>query len=278
MNKFKHNIVSIYKEQGQKWLENLPNIINQLSQQWELTSLTPVANLSFNFVLKGLRGKQHIILKIGLDHEYIEREAMALKTWDGIGAAKIYEFDQTLGAILLEQACPGDSLLPYASSKNNDAIRIACSLIAKMHSVDNRLDYNFPHISEWLNKLEYSWDLPEAYLSTARNFRDKLLATTEKEVLLHGDLHHENIINNNNEWLVIDPKGVIGDPAGEYWSMVKYPQHDLPLIAEITGYKIERITKWCFVRGVLSACWCLEDNIDPSIFMKFISSLSGMTD
>ena len=33
-------------------------------------------------------------------------------------------------------------------------------------------------------------------------------------LLLHGDLHHENILKNENGgYTVIDPKGVIGDPV-----------------------------------------------------------------
>ncbi len=35
-----------------------------------------------------------------------------------------------------------------------------------------------------------------------------------RNLLLHGDLHHENILKNENgSYTVIDPKGVIGDPV-----------------------------------------------------------------
>jgi len=32
-------------------------------------------------------------------------------------------------------------------------------------------------------------------------------------VLLHGDLHQDNILSHGDDWLVIDPKGVIGFPG-----------------------------------------------------------------
>jgi streptomycin 6-kinase len=34
-------------------------------------------------------------------------------------------------------------------------------------------------------------------------------------VLLHGDLHQDNILSQGDDWLVIDPKGVIGFPINE---------------------------------------------------------------
>jgi hypothetical protein len=42
-----------------------------------------------------------------------------------------------------------------------------------------------------------------------------LLETTEREVSLHGDLHHENILKSGDGWMCIDAKGLIGDPAIE---------------------------------------------------------------
>lgn len=33
-------------------------------------------------------------------------------------------------------------------------------------------------------------------------------------MLLHGDFHHDNILlGNDGEYIIIDPKGVIGDPV-----------------------------------------------------------------
>ena len=37
-----------------------------------------------------------------------------------------------------------------------------------------------------------------------------------RKVLLHGDLHHQNILFNENKgWKAIDPKGIIGVPVME---------------------------------------------------------------
>lgn len=45
---------------------------------------------------------------------------------------------------------------------------------------------------------------------------DELMAASEERVVLHGDLHHWNILSGQREpWLVIDPKGLVGDPGYE---------------------------------------------------------------
>ena len=70
-------------------------------------------------------------------------------------------------------------------------------------------------LSELFKTLDQKSDIPGEILSKAKHLRDDLLKSTTKEVLLHGDLHHDNILQNGGSLLVIDPKGFIGDPAFE---------------------------------------------------------------
>jgi streptomycin 6-kinase len=39
-----------------------------------------------------------------------------------------------------------------------------------------------------------------------------LLTTQREKVVLHGDMHHGNVLNfGSRGWLAIDPKGLIGE-------------------------------------------------------------------
>jgi streptomycin 6-kinase len=103
--------------------------------------------------------------------------------------------------------------------------------------------------------------------------------------LLHGDLHHDSILQNGDEWIVIDPKGVIGEPAYEVAAFIRNPIPDLLQIEnqiEIIKDRIncfstllelphQRIIDWCFVQGVLAWVWALEDGCDASYFEDFIN-------
>ena len=52
------------------------------------------------------------------------------------------------------------------------------------------------------------------YLESAERMLKDICQKYSRNVLLHGDLHHENILKNENGgYTVIDPKGVVGDPV-----------------------------------------------------------------
>ena len=60
-SKFKQNIINIYGSKGQQWLDDLPDIVNKIAKEWNLTDLTPVNNLSINYVASGKQATQEII-------------------------------------------------------------------------------------------------------------------------------------------------------------------------------------------------------------------------
>ena len=55
------------------------------------------------------------------------------------------------------------------------------------------------------------------YVAFAEILLEKIWASTDERWLLHGDLHHENILwSADSAWVAIDPKGVIGPRVLEY--------------------------------------------------------------
>ena len=101
MTTFHSNIINIYGEKGKAWLAELPAIVSAISSRLDLRDLIEVTNLTYNHVLSGLQGDHPIILKLGLDHEALAREAFALKCFAGYGAVKVLAEDD--GMLLLEQ-------------------------------------------------------------------------------------------------------------------------------------------------------------------------------
>jgi streptomycin 6-kinase len=111
MNTFHSNIISIYGQRGKAWLDEVPELVVAISSRLELRDLKEVTNLTYNYVLSGFQGDNPIILKLGLDHESLTREAFALKCFAGCGAVKVLAEDK--GMLLLERAMPGISLKSY---------------------------------------------------------------------------------------------------------------------------------------------------------------------
>ncbi len=101
----------------------------------------------------------------------------------------------------------------------------------------------------------------------------KLLETTQEEVLLHGDLHHTNILKHGHKWKAIDPKGVVGDKAYDVGAFIRNPfpglatDNDLIKIiqtrsqqfSQILNFSQKRILDWSFVQAMLAAVWFVEE-------------------
>lgn len=196
--------------------------------------------------------------------------------------------------LLLERAVPGTSLKCYFPDREQESIEIACRVVKKLHQANIPSVHNFPHIKNWLTALDKDWSIADEHLQKARKLRDQLLQTSETDVLLHGDLHHDNILQNGEDWLAIDPKGVIGESAYEVAAFIRNPptllaelrrtSPNAPLstialakveniihnrvtrFAELLELPYQRILDWCFVQAVLSWVWALEDGCDASYF------------
>lgn len=273
MEKLKHNIAKIYGQRGENWLAGLPYKIAQLQHSWELAELKPFPNLSYNYILEGLQGNIPVILKLSPDVDLIDKEAAALDAFKGFGAVSVLGIKE--GVLLLERAIPGDLL--KNSLPKEKRIEIACKVISKLHQAPVPSKQEFPDIEEWLTAVDKEWDLPKDHLERARKLKKELIKKDlGRKVLLHGDLHQENILSNGNNWVVIDPKGVIGDPIHEIWACVEDPAHDLKFLASYFGYSLQDVVEWYYVRLILASCWQAEDGLDASLFLTLAQSILPM--
>jgi streptomycin 6-kinase len=99
----------------------------------------------------------------------------------------------------------------------------------------------------------------------------ELIASMGKPVLLHGDLHHFNILTAEREpWLAIDPKGIVGEPAYEVGALLRNPNQAIATNPKILARRIDqlsaeltidraRIIGWGLAQAVLSGWWDYED-------------------
>lgn len=269
---FEDNILAIYQEEGRAWLARLPEQVLLLEHLWGLSHLKPYVNLSYNYVLSGYQNQTPIILKLGIDRISLDREAKTLQAFMEHGAVAV--LDCRADALLLQRAVPGHSLKEYQPCGKPSAIEITCNVIEKLHNapVSAKALSNFPHIQEWLSTLDKEWLLPQSHLQRARLLKKQLLPVQTSSVLLHGDLHRGNILSNGDEWLVIDPKGVIGFPINEVWTCVEEPYQDLQYIAKRCAYNFDDLVKWYYVHAIMAACWQVEDNLDPKRFLDLAES------
>lgn len=284
MSTFTSNIVTIYGAQGQEWLDHLSTITEKIAQEKNITDLKAVENLSHNYVLEGYQNKKSIVLKIGLDSHALQKESAALKLFSRSSAVEcIDEGSVTFGRcsqrslfIIVEKAIPGCSLQD-ALLADNMKLKIACTLMHELHKANLPKKHFFPHITDWLFILDKDWNIPAQYLQKARSLRTSLLKKIKSNVLLHGDLHYDNILQHHEGWITIDPKGVIGTPLFETFSFITDIEKDTTFIANASGYDVQELRDWYFVRLILAICWNLEDRLNNNLLLPLLEKAYNLT-
>lgn len=279
---FLQTVLNVHGEVGKHWLEQLPNLLKSLVTQWNLKIEKSCANLSFNFVaLVVLEDGSKAALKCGVPNAEFTTEISALQSYAGEGAVKLIAADAEKGWLLEERCVPGKNLLSLQNDEK--ATTIALNLMQQLWRPLNS-QVKFPTVAErlcGLDKLQkYSKANPEVFPKELVDFAlgasKELLSSSGEQVLLHGDLHHFNILSSDrNSWLAIDPKGVIGEREYEICAFMRNPGPQLlttmntkqvilrriDQIVEHMGFERERILLWSFVNAVLVAWWCIEDKV-----------------
>ena len=104
-----------------------------------------------------------------------------------------------------------------------------------------------------------------------------LLAAPQEEVVLHGDIHHDNILDfGARGWLAIDPKGLRGERGFDFANIFCNPDRATALapgrlaqratlIAEAAGLKRKRLLQWVLAWAGLSAAWILSERLTPQV-------------
>jgi streptomycin 6-kinase len=291
MATFQENVVQTWGQAGRAWLEQLPRITTILAERWHLTDLQPASNLSYNYILLGYQHSKPIALKIGFDAQALRQEMVALQAYHGIGCVQLIDstFDM-YNALLIERAVPGTSLALLFPEHDDQAVAYAATIMQQLHSAQMPIDVRVPHIQDWLKDLEnpHPTLVDHYHLKKAQAMVQHLLATQAAPVLLHGDLHHHNILATSDHWTAIDPKGVVGEPAYEVGAFIRNPlpeilqqqeaavllQRRLTLFAQLLGIDYQRLHAWSYVQAVLASCWAMQDGqADVAKIMEEVATI-----
>ena len=138
------------------------------------------------------------------------------------------------------------------------------------------VEHSFPTVARWaagLQRLRTRFNgttgpLPQKLVETAEALFAELLTSMDSPVVLHGDLHHWNILSAEREpWLALDPKGLVGEPAYEVgawlrnqWVGPARSARRIAIMAEELSVDRQRLVGWGVAQAVLSAWWSIEDH------------------
>ena len=197
------------------------SVVEKYKDQWELSEIAFQPSLSVNSLIFYAFSKRYgnVIFKILINNEFEEdiKEIMSLIQFQGENFCKLYEYSIEDKVYIMERIIPADTL--YESARRDERIKIVGAIFKVLHKPDLP-DSTFPTYSEWFDagkegtKNRKDCEELRQYLESAESMLKDICQKYSRNVLLHGDLHHENILKNENGgYTVIDPKGVAGDPV-----------------------------------------------------------------
>jgi streptomycin 6-kinase len=280
---FARTMVEVYGDEGAAWLNELPALIAELERRWSLTVLPPYA-LSYNYVAPAVRADgTPVVLKVRFPGDGPLTEIAALRLYDGHGMVKLLEADPDRGAFVLERLAPGAPLATMVPIDDERATSIAAEVIRQLWQGPAGAppaDPLYGTITDWAEGMQRmrayfggtTGPFPRALVEQAESLFTELLASQAAPVLLHGDLHHENILSAERApWLAIDPQGIVGEPAYEVGALLRNHVLELPnpgrvmarrvdQLAEQLGFDRARVRGWGLAQAVLSAWWSIEDH------------------
>jgi streptomycin 6-kinase len=275
-------MIEMYGERGRTWLDALPEMLEEFAQRWSLI-LHPPFELSYNYVAPAVRTDgSEAVLKLGYPHRELLSEMHALQIFNGQGIVQLLEADFERQVFLLERIRPGVELVTL--NDDDERTQVIARVMQQLWKLVKE-DRPLLTVENWtsgLKKLRPHFNgttgpFPEILVDAADHIFAEFVPSQGEQVLLHGDLHHWNIISATRQpWLALDPKGVIGEREYDVGALLRNPWGELhriqdikkiqarriDILAEVLGFDRQRMLGWGMAQAVLSAWWSVEDHGD----------------
>lgn len=246
----------------------------ELSRSWSV-ELGRIENTPSSVIGFGERSNEPVVLKVAARQHDEWNAGEVVRAFAGHGVVRALE--HIPGAVLLEWLQPGTPLVDLVEqNREPEANRVFVEVIEAMSATA-------PDTQGYSQAEEWSVEFDEYLTSGGRAVPRELavearavfveLCRTQRDVrLLHGDLHHYNVLWSEKQgWMAIDPKGVVAEVAFELGAVLRNPagmpelytrsglERRVGQLAEGLGLDAVRIAGWTFAQAVLSAIWMIED-------------------
>ena len=244
------------------------------ARAWNVAIERTVAT-STSVLVHGKRATRPVVLKVVNERGDEWRCGEIAAKFAGRGVVEVIE--HTGGAALFERLDPGEPLAALTlAGRDDEATDILAMLLGRM--APGAPPEGCATVELWGEAFArylatQDASVPRELVEPAQRIYSILCETQREPALLHGDLHHYNVLSDRARgWCAIDPKGVIGELEFELGAALRNPIDRPDLFASLAiverrldqfglvlGLDVGRARGWCFAQAVLAAIWNVED-------------------
>jgi streptomycin 6-kinase len=158
-----------------------------------------------------------------------------------------------------------------AAGDDDEASRILCKATMRLHAPRPGPPSELVPLPRWFEALAPAARIHGGLLAQADTVAQALLADPRDVVVLHGDIHHGNVLDGGERgWLAIDPKGLLGERTFDFVNILRNPDaaaalapgrfnRQVALLAAAASVERQRLLDWTLAFAGLSAAWHLAE-------------------
>lgn len=251
-------------DSGRKWICELPSRVSRCIEKWNLRLLPPYPQSFVSIVFPATLGDgAPAVLKIQWPHTESEYEDEALRLWNGHGAIRLFASDAQEHALLIERCEPGDHL---STVNAEQALEVLAEMLPRLWVPAGP---PFRPLAEecdgWRQQLPSLWELAgrpfeRPLLDAALEAMDRLCGAQGAPVLLHQDLHGDNVLRATREpWLAIDPKPLAGEREFSLAPVIRSYEFGHSRAAVVD--RLDRLTSWMRLDRERCRLWTLAQTL-----------------
>jgi streptomycin 6-kinase len=228
----------------------LEQVAREIATEWGMTlgARFAMSRFAYTAPLDGY------VLKITPpEDDQADLEPDALRSWDGRGAVRVLRHDPRRRAMLLERIDPG---YDASTVDEHEAVSAVLDVGKRLWQAtpDPRFRSARTEVARALDRHASTHPLGDVAQQALKALDPR------EEVLLHGDLHHHNLLRGRDGWVAVDPKPLVGerefDLAAFLWNPVSQrptPERTAGRMGAFVSAGIDgdRLRAWTIVRGVV---------------------------
>lgn len=266
---------------GQRWLDDLPEVVERLVSRWNLTLGTSFSGGTAGFVSSATDANGRLcVLKVAmpLDMDEVEsfhRSVLVHQLAAGRGCAELYDHDSDAPAMLLEHLGPNLAELAVPLADMLRAIAITLQSFWRPVAIDCALPTGADKASWLARYIETTW--AELGEPCARDVVDRALAFCDERaaafdeasaVLVHGDAHGWNTVAaGDGAFKFVDPEGLRSERAHDL--SVPMREYNEPLLAgdtrQLVNQRAELLASWCDVDREAVLQWGFIERVSTGL-------------
>lgn len=263
------------------WIDEVPDLVAALADEWELTPIRPLEGGSDSFVLEVRRADATpavLKLLIPRDVDAARNEIAVLQLAEGRGCPQLFEHDHTRGALLMERLGRSMFDLSIPPSQRHELL---CSAAARVWrpAPECGLPTGADKARWLIDFITTTWEaldrpLPETTIDHAVTCAERRITAHDdtRARLVHGDVHQCNALECDDGFKLVDPDGLLAEPEYDLGTIMRGdpvelleegPWNRAHRLARLAALDVTAIWEWGVVERVSTGLLCTQIELQP---------------